>query len=144
MKVQIQLLNKRCEVAYAKDGDGAFDLRANISSAVHIQPGQRRTIPTGIAVALQRGFGGFVIPRSGNASRHGISVTNSPGLIDSGYRGEVAAIVENRGDEAFTIEPFDRIAQFAIVPLVTAHIEYVDELDASERGDSGFGSTGKN
>ena len=99
-------------------------------------------MPTGIAVSIPDGFAGLVVPRSGLASRHGISVVNGPGLIDSGYRGEIHAILINLGQEPFTIERGDRIAQLVVVPVAEPEYRVVDELPESKRGSDGFGSTG--
>lgn len=99
-------------------------------------------MPTGIAVAVPEGFVGLVAPRSGLAIRHGISVVNGPGVIDSGYRGEVAVILVNLGDEAFTWQRGDRIGQLVVVPHVEFEPVETAELDASDRGAGGFGSTG--
>ncbi len=107
-----------------------------------VEPGERALVPTGIAIAIPEGFAGFVIPRSGTAIRNGISVVNAPGLIDSGYRGELAVIVINHGQEVFQINPGDRIAQLMIVAAPQVTWVEVDALEDSERGSGGFGSTG--
>jgi len=126
----------------AHEGDGGYDLRA--AEAATIGPGERASIGTGIAVAIPEGQAGLVIPRSGLAVRHGISVVNAPGLIDSGYRGEVRVLLLNtdRG-EPFTVEPGDRIAQLVLVRVETEELEEVAELDETARGVGGFGSTGR-
>ena len=113
------------------EGDAGLDLRSTVS--VTLQPFERQTIPCGISLAIPEGFGGFVLPRSGLASRHGISVVNAPGLIDSGYRGEVKVVLHNTDrDEAFRIEPGDRIAQLMIVSLPHADLVEVESLDYTE------------
>lgn len=142
LPVDIVILNDAIKVEYAKAGDAAFDLRADIPEAIIILAGQRQTIMTGIKVSIPQGFVGMVTPRSGSAHKSGISVTNSPGLIDSGYRGEVGVIFENRGSEPYPIQPLDRIAQFAIVPVFTAKFNFVEDLDETTRGVGGFGSSG--
>ena len=126
---------------YAHENDGAVDLRAN--EACVLEPFQRALIPCGFAIAIPEGYAGLVIPRSGLAIKHGISVLNAPGLIDSGYRGEVGVVLVNLDpQEAFTVKPGDRIAQLAIVSLDTVIFETVSELPSSERGTGGFGSSG--
>lgn len=125
----------------AHEGDAAVDLAAR--EGVTLSPGQRAMIPTGIAVAIPPGYGGLVIPRSGLAARHGISVVNGPGLIDSGFRGEVHVIVVNLGSEPYTFARGDRMAQLMIVPALTPELVEVEELPSSSRGAGGFGSTGR-
>lgn len=127
---------------YAKPGDAGLDLYS--AESLTIEPGTRAIVPTGIAVAIPDGFAGFVQPRSGLAARQGLSIVNTPGLIDSGYRGEIKVIAINTdSSEAIEVTRGDRIAQLVIqeVPVVT--LEEVAELDSTERGDSGFGSSGK-
>jgi dUTP pyrophosphatase len=121
-------------------GDGGVDLYAR--HAARLEPGTRDAIPTGIAVAIPEGHAGLVVPRSGLALRHGLSVVNSPGLVDSGYRGEVCVILVNLGEEAVEIARGDRIAQFVVVPVGSVVFAIVEELPDSERGEGGFGSTG--
>ena len=124
--------------AYA--GDAGFDLAACESTT--LAPGERALVSTGIAVEIPDGYAGFVQPRSGLAARHGIGVVNSPGLIDSGYRGEVCVVLLNTDRErVFTVEPGMRIAQLVIAPVATVRLVEVEELAASERGAHGFGST---
>jgi dUTP pyrophosphatase len=109
---------------------------------VELGPGERALVPTGLAVAIPEGYAGFVQPRSGLALRHGISIVNTPGLIDSGYRGELRVTLLNTdAREAFTVEPGMRIAQLLIVPIPDVELVEVDELPASERGARGFGSS---
>ena len=121
-------------------GDAAVDLHARID--VSLSPGERASVPTGIAIAIPPGFAGLVLPRSGHASRHGIGVVNGPGLIDSGYRGEISVLLINHGDERVTFDRGDRIAQLAIVPVPKVQWAEVETLDETERGVGGFGSTG--
>ena len=125
----------------AHEGDAAFDLCARTS--VTLAPGERAMVATGIAVAIPTGYGGLVVPRSGLAARHGISVVNGPGLIDSGFRGEIHAILVNLGSESYTFERGDRIAQLMVVPVLTPDLKEVEELPPSARGAGGFGSTGR-
>ncbi len=126
--------------APAHEGDAGFDLRA--ATAVKLEPGERAAVPTGVAVAIPPGFAGLVLPRSGHARNHGIGLVNSPGLIDSGYRGEVTVLLVNHGSETVSFERGDRIAQLAVVPVPGLVWQEVDELDGSSRGEGGFGSTG--
>jgi dUTP pyrophosphatase len=128
--------------AQAHDGDAGYDLHA--AEAATIAPGERASIGTGISVAIPDGHAGLVIPRSGLAARHGISVVNAPGLIDSGYRGEVRVLLLNTDrSEPFTVQPGDRIAQLVLVAVETPELEEAEELDDTARGVGGFGSTGR-
>jgi len=126
--------------AHAHAGDGGVDLRA--AAPARLEPGERATVPTGVAVAIPEGHAGLVVPRSGLASRHGIGVVNAPGLIDSGYRGEIAVILVNHGSDSVEFERGDRIAQLVVIPVVDQEFFEVDELPPSARGEGGFGSTG--
>jgi len=124
----------------AYEGDAGMDLAA--CEALTIEPGERAVVPTGLAIEIPDGYAGFVQPRSGLAVRHGIGIVNTPGLIDSGYRGEIRVVLINTDDEQrFTVEPGMRIAQLVIVPVAAARLVEVDELAASERGSRGFGSS---
>jgi len=123
-------------------GSAGMDLHAAIESNIDLAPGRIVSVPLGFAMAVPAGFEAQVRPRSGLASRHGITLPNSPGTIDSDYRGEVIVPLINHGSEAFTIEPGMRIAQMVIAPVSRVGIEVVEELDATERGTGGFGSTG--
>ena len=124
--------------AYA--GDAGLDLSA--CERVEIAAGERAVVGTGVAVAIPEGFAGFVQPRSGLASRHGITIVNTPGLVDSGYRGELRVILLNTDrDHAFVVEPGMRIAQLVVVPVAETEPVEVEELPASERGVRGFGSS---
>jgi dUTP pyrophosphatase len=126
------------ERAYA--GDAGLDLAA--CERVELGPGERAVVPTGLAVAIPEGFAGFVQPRSGLAARHGIAVVNSPGLIDSGYRGELRVVLLNTDRERpFVAEPGERIAQLVVLPVPEIELVEVAELPASERGVRGFGSS---
>ncbi len=128
--------------SYATSGAAGMDLLAAVREPVKIPPGGRALIPTGLAVALPRGYELQVRPRSGLALRHGIVLPNSPGTIDEDYRGEVQVIVMNAGDELFAVERGMRIAQAVVAPVVQAAWREVVILDATARGERGFGSTG--
>lgn len=124
----------------AYDGDAGFDLAA--CEAAVLEPGARAVVPTGLTVEIPEGYAGFVQPRSGLAARHGIGVVNSPGLIDSGYRGEIRVVLINTDLEApFVVEPGMRVAQLVIAPVASVRLVEVPELAASERGGRGFGSS---
>ncbi|MDQ3121530.1 MAG: dUTP diphosphatase [Actinomycetota bacterium] len=124
----------------AYDGDAGFDLAA--CEEAQLDPGERAVVPTGIAVEIPEGYAGFVQPRSGLAARHGLGIVNSPGLIDSGYRGEISVVLLNTDmRESFTVEVGMRIAQLVIAPVVSVRLVEVGELATSERGSRGFGSS---
>jgi dUTP pyrophosphatase len=126
--------------ARAYEGDAGVDLAT--CERVELGPGERALVPTGLAVAVPDGFAGFVLPRSGLAARHGITVVNSPGLIDAGYRGEVKVVLLNTDpSETFVAEPGERIAQLVVLAVPELDLLEVDELDESERGVRGFGSS---
>ncbi len=124
----------------AREGDAAFDLHSAVE--YDLQPNESYGVPTGIALEIPQGYEGQVRPRSGLALKNGITITNSPGTIDSGYRGEVRVIVHNLGKEVFHIEKGMRIAQIAVRPVPDVRFVEVMELEDSERGSGGFGSTG--
>ena len=126
--------------AYATSGAAGMDIVS--AEQVTIAPGARHAVATGLAVAIPEGYEIQVRPRSGLALKHGISVPNTPGTIDSDYRGELKVILINLGDEPFAIARGDRIAQLVLAPVVQAAWDEVDELDATDRGEGGFGSTG--
>ena len=124
----------------AHAGDAGLDLSA--CERVELAPGERGTVPTGLAVAIPEGFAGFVQPRSGLAARHGLTVVNSPGLVDSGYRGELRVVLLNTdAREPFLVEPGMRIAQLVVLPVPELELVEVEELPESERGVRGFGSS---
>jgi dUTP pyrophosphatase len=126
----------------AHGGDAGLDLHSNTDAIVG--PGERAMVPTGVAVAIPEGHAGLVLPRSGLASRHGLTLANAPGLIDAGYRGEIICSVVNLDPrEPVKIARGDRIAQLVIVPIATVEPAWVEELPPSERGEGGFGSTGR-
>jgi dUTP pyrophosphatase len=127
---------------YATYGDAGLDLRA--AEDVTLKPGERAAVGTGIAVAVPDGFAGFVHARSGRALREGLALVNAPGLIDSGYRGEIKVLVVNLDSfAALEIRRGEKIAQLVVQPVQQVHLEEVEELPASERGAGGFGSTGR-
>jgi len=128
--------------AYETPGAAGMDLRAAMEAPVVLEPGARAAIPTGLALALPEGFEGQVRPRSGFALRDGVTALNSPGTVDSDYRGEVKVILVNHGDRAVTIARGDRIAQLIIAPVTRAEWSEVETLDDTGRGAGGFGSTG--
>jgi len=141
IELPIQRLREEAVVpARAYAGDAGLDLAA--CERAELGPGERVVVGTGLAVAIPEGYAGFVQPRSGLAARHGISVVNAPGLIDSGYRGEVRVVLLNTDRaEAFVIEPGMRIAQLVVIPVPALELVEVDELPESERGVRGFGSS---
>ena len=125
----------------AYEGDAGLDLSA--AEAVVLGPGERAVIGTGLAVAVPEGHAAFVQPRSGLAARHGITIVNAPGLVDSGYRGEVKVVLLNTGAEPFAVEPGMRIAQLVVLPVAPAEPVEVAELPGTERGERGHGSSGR-
>lgn len=133
--------------AYATDGAAGADLRANFPEGqrdgVTVRPGQRCLVPTGLRMAIPEGYEVQLRPRSGLALKHGITLPNSPGTIDSDYRGPLGVIVMNAGDEAFHIEHGMRIAQMIVAPVVQARFDLAETLDDTARGVGGFGSTGR-
>ena len=129
---------------YATSSSAGLDLRANIKKPVHLNPFQRILIPTGLKISLPEKFEGQIRPRSGLALKHGITVLNSPGTIDSDFKGEVGVILINLSDEKYKIKPGDRIAQMIISSFSNVKWKLVDDIGQSKRGSSGFGSTGSN
>ncbi|MDE7546957.1 dUTP diphosphatase [Acetobacter fabarum] len=128
--------------AYATQGAAGMDLLAALDAPLRLEPGQRGLVPTGLSIALPAGYELQVRPRSGLALKHGIILPNAPGTIDEDYRGEIGVIVMNAGQEAFVIEPGMRIAQAVLAPVIRAIWIECDDLDKTERGAGGFGSTG--
>ena len=126
---------------YATAGSAGLDLCADLP--FELVPGARQLVPTGLALAIPAGFEGQVRPRSGLATKHGVTVLNAPGTIDSDYRGEVQVCLVNHGSEPFRAGRGERIAQLVIAPVVQADLVEVAELDSTARGEGGFGSTGK-
>jgi dUTP pyrophosphatase len=127
---------------YQTRGAAGMDLHAAIAQPITIAPLARVLVPTGLAIALPPSFEGQIRPRSGLAARTGLTVLNAPGTIDSDYRGEVNVLLVNLSDASVTIAPLERIAQLVIAPVARAELVPADELDATERGDGGYGSTG--
>ena len=125
---------------HARPGDAGLDLRA--SESARLEPGERRLVSTGLAVAIPPGYAGLVLPRSGLAMQKGVTVLNAPGLIDSGYRGELKVLLINHGAEPVDIARGERIAQLVVQPVAEVKLVEVDRLPESERGAGGFGSTG--
>ncbi|MDD3529199.1 MAG: dUTP diphosphatase [Gallionellaceae bacterium] len=147
MHVDLKILDPRIAGQlphYATPGSAGLDLRACLDEAVVLNPGETRLIPTGLAIHLaDPGYAAVLLPRSGLGHKHGVVLGNLVGLIDSDYQGQLMVSLWNRGQESFTVQPFERIAQMVIVPVVQAEFRVVDEFDASTRGEGGFGSTGK-
>jgi dUTP pyrophosphatase len=147
MKLDIKILDARMRdylPAYATTGSAGLDLRACLDEAVTLEPGQTTLIPTGLAIHIEDpGYAALILPRSGLGHKHGVVLGNLVGLIDSDYQGQLMISTWNRGSTAFVLNPFERLAQLVIVPVVQATFNIVDEFAASERGVGGFGSTGK-
>lgn len=145
--IDLQVLDARMAEqipAYATPGSAGLDLRACLDAAIELVPGDTTLIPTGLAIHIaDPGLAALILPRSGLGHKHGIVLGNLVGLIDSDYQGQLMVSCWNRGKTSFTIQPFERIAQLVIVPVVQAAFRRVDNFDASSRGTGGFGSTGK-
>lgn len=143
--MQIKIVNKSNypRPDYATENSAGMDLRANITESIGLAPMQRVLVPTGLYMALPKGCEAMIRPRSGLALKHGITVLNTPGTIDADYRGEIGVILINLSDTPYLIQPGDRIAQMVINKYEKVDIEIVEELDETERGEGGFGSTGK-
>ena len=141
MKVRIQRIDSNARMPeMAHPGDSGFDLFA--SETVSLKPGERKLVPTGIKVSLPAGFEAQVRPKSGLALKHGISVLNTPGTIDSGYRGEIKVILVNLGEQEYKVEKGKKIAQIVFARVECPEIVEVSELDETKRNEGGFGSTG--
>jgi dUTP pyrophosphatase len=147
MHVDIKILDPRVREQlphYATPGSAGLDLRACLDEAVNLNPGETKLIPTGLAMHLaDPGYAAMILPRSGLGHKHGVVLGNLVGLIDSDYQGQLMVSLWNRGAEPFTVQPFERIAQMVIVPVVQATFNLVEDFDVSHRGEGGFGSTGK-
>ncbi|SFU59814.1 dUTP diphosphatase [Halomonas korlensis] len=129
---------------YTTDGSAGMDLRALLDAPLALSPGQCELVRTGLAMHLDDpNLAGMILPRSGLGHKHGIVLGNLVGLIDSDYQGELMVSVWNRSNRAFTLEPFERLAQYVIVPVVQAELDVVDDFASSARGDNGFGSSGR-
>jgi dUTP pyrophosphatase len=144
MKVEIINKSKHDLPRYATPQSAGLDLRANLDEPLVLDPLQRAMVPTGLYIALPAGYEAQVRPRSGLAAKHGITVLNSPGTVDADYRGEIRVILVNLSDVPFTIEDGERIAQMVIARHEQAEWVEVETLDETERGEGGFGHTGKN
>jgi dUTP pyrophosphatase len=147
MKIDVKIIDPRLTdnlPAYATPGSAGLDLRACLSESLTLAPNAWQLIPTGIAIYLEDpGFAALILPRSGLGHKHGIVLGNLVGLIDSDYQGQLMVSAWNRSEVAFTIEPMERIAQLMIVPVVQADFNVVSEFAPSDRGEGGYGSTGK-
>ncbi|MGB3727192.1 MAG: dUTP diphosphatase [Glaciecola sp.] len=148
-QVAIKILNPRVGTdiplpTYATDGSAGVDLRACIDAPLTLSPGQTELIPTGIAIHMKsKDMAATILPRSGLGHKHGIVLGNLVGLIDSDYQGQLFISCWNRGQDTFTIEPADRIAQLMFIPVIQPEFEVVDEFEKSERGEGGFGHSGR-
>ena len=147
MKIDVKIIDPRLLGQlpdYATPGSAGLDLRACLEAPLTLQPNAWQLVPTGIAIYLaDAGFAALILPRSGLGHKHGIVLGNLVGLIDSDYQGQLMVSAWNRSGVAFTIEPMERIAQMVIVPVVQAQFNVVTEFPASQRGEGGYGSTGK-
>jgi dUTP pyrophosphatase len=144
MNIKIKKINPNAKTPFrATSGSAGADLFAEIEADIIIKPAERKLIPTGLIIEIPDGYGGFVFPRSSLASKHGISLSNCVGVIDSDYRGEVKIPLINHGEEDFAVKPGDRVAQLVVLPVCQAVFVHDDELTETNRGMGGFGSTGK-
>jgi dUTP pyrophosphatase len=147
MKIDIKILDSRLNdqmPAYATTGSAGLDLRACLAEPLTLAPNAWQLVPTGMAIYLQDpAFAALILPRSGLGHKHGIVLGNLVGLIDSDYQGQLMVSAWNRSDVVFTIEPMERIAQLVIVPVVQAQFNIVTDFEATQRGEGGYGSTGK-
>lgn len=148
-KIDLKILDSRIGnlfplPAYATEGSAGLDLRACLDEALIVEPGQTHLVPTGLAIHINDpGLAATILPRSGLGHKHGIVLGNLVGLIDSDYQGQLMVSVWNRGQDTFTIEPGDRIAQLVFVPVVQAEFNIVEDFDATQRGEGGFGHSGR-
>ena len=144
MKINVKKLKEAAKLPFrATEGSAGADLYACLEAPVTVEPSQRATIPVGIAIEIPKGYGGFIFPRSSVACKFGVSLPNCVGVIDSDYRGELCVPVINHSSEPYVISGGDRIAQLVILRIENAIYEYTDDLSDTERGEGGFGSTGK-
>ena len=143
MKIKVNYTGKHELPQFETAQSAGMDLRANIEAPVVLQPGDRALIPTGIKMALPDGYEAQIRPRSGLAYKHGITVLNSPGTIDADYRGDVGVLLINHGREPFTVEDGMRVAQMVVAQYSQFQWHAVEDLDETDRGEGGFGSTGK-
>lgn len=148
-KIELKVLDKRIGTefpmpSYATNGSAGLDMYACLDEHLHIAPGEAHLIPSGIAIHINNSrLAAVLLPRSGLGHKHGIVLGNLVGLIDSDYQGQIFISVWNRGQNSFTVEPGDRIAQMVFVPVVQAEFQVVDEFEESKRGDGGFGHSGR-
>lgn len=149
-QLQVKILDKRIGSeyplpAYATPGSAGMDLRAMIDAPIQLEPGQTQLIPTGLSIHIEDPqLCAMLLPRSGLGHKHGVVLGNLVGLIDSDYQGPLMVSCWNRGHQTFTIEPGERIAQMVLVPVIQADFEIVDEFTTSDRGEGGFGHSGRN
>ena len=142
-KILIKRLSKEVPLPkYETNGSSGMDLAANVNTNIDIDPGKTAIIPTGLALSIPKGFEVQIRPRSGLAAKQKISVLNTPGTIDADYRGEIKVILINLGQQSFKVEKGLRIAQMVVCPVMQAQLKEVDNLNETERGEGGFGSTG--
>ena len=145
--IDLKILDPRMKdflPAYATTGSAGLDLRACLDAPLTLAPGETHLIPTGLAIHIaDPGYAAMILPRSGRGHKHGIVLGNLVGLIDSDYQGQLMVSTWNRGNETFTLQPMDRLAQLVIVPVLQVGFNVVEDFDASARGAAGFGSTGK-
>ena len=145
--VELKILDERMRdqlPAYATSGSAGLDLRAAINEPLVIEPGQTQLIPTGLSIHIaDPGYAAMILPRSGLGHKHGIVLGNLVGLIDSDYQGPLMVSAWNRSQTTYTLQPMERLAQLVVVPVLQVQFNIVDEFNASERGEGGFGSTGK-
>lgn len=143
VKVVVKLLREGASLPqYQTSGAAAFDIQACLSEPLSLSPGERKLIPSGLALAIPEGYEGQLRPRSGMALKKGLGLVNSPGTIDSDFRGELMTLAINLGQEAIQIVHGDRVAQMVISPVIQATIEQVEDLSKTDRAEGGFGSTG--
>lgn len=148
-KIDVKILDARVGAefplpTYATSGSAGLDLRACLDSALEITPGMTTLVPTGLAIHIgDPGLAAVILPRSGLGHKHGIVLGNLVGLIDSDYQGQLMVSVWNRGEQSFTLQPGDRLAQLVFVPVVQAEFNLVEDFDASSRGEGGFGHSGR-
>jgi len=142
-EIKIKLSDGASVPEYATGGSAAVDLRANNKENVTIAPGERALIPTGLSMSIPEGYVGIIAARSGLACKKGIALSNGIGVIDSDYRGEIGVSLHNTSGIPFTVERGERIAQMMFIPVAQASFSVCEELDVTERGEGGFGSTGK-
>jgi dUTP pyrophosphatase len=147
MKMDVKILDARLRdqmPQYATAGAAGLDLRACVEAPMTLAPGETRLVPTGLAIHLaDPGYCALILPRSGLGHKHGIVLGNLVGLIDSDYQGQLMVSAWNRGQQPFELVPMERLAQLVIVPVVQAEFNVVEDFEASQRGDGGFGSTGR-